>query len=108
MPLPQGSGSFKIPACAPVVDDPCLYAGEPSGSGRLFCSFSKSKLPLTASPGRVQTSSTFFMFPQREMINSLYVCSALQVSVDLPASPSKFGSTAVLVAKMGGPLILDI
>ena len=27
MPLPQGSGSFKIPACAPVVDDPRLYAG---------------------------------------------------------------------------------
>lgn len=27
MPLPQGSGSFKVPACAPVADDPCLYSG---------------------------------------------------------------------------------
>ena len=47
-------------------------------------------------------SNTFLVFPQREMVNSLYVCSALQVSIDLPASPSKFGSRAMLVAKMGG------
>ena len=81
---------------------PAYTQVEPSRRGRLFCSSSKSKLPLTASPCRVQMSNTFLVFPQREMVNSLYVCSALQVSIDLPASPSKFGSRAMLVAKMGG------
>ena len=80
---------------------PAYTQVEPSRRGRLFCSSSKSKLPLTASPCRVQMSNTFLVFPQREMVNSLYVCSALQVSIDLPASPSKSGSRAMLVAKMG-------
>lgn len=80
---------------------PAYTQVEHSGSEQLFSSFSKSKLPLTARQCRVQTRNTFLVFPQMEMVNSLYVCSALQVSIDLPASPSKFGSTAMLVAKMG-------
>ena len=101
MPLPQGSGSFKVPACAPVADDPCLYSGGAFREWAVVLLLSKSKLPLTAHQCRVQTRNTFLVFSQMEMVNSLYVCSALQVSIDLPASPSKFGSTAMLVQRWG-------
>ena len=76
----------------------------PSGQGEAKVHLlTRGRAPegLTAHQCRVQTRNTFLVFSQMEMVNSLYVCSALQVSIDLPASPSKFGSTAMLVQRWG-------